>query len=98
VVRYRGWPVDSAALALSGFAKIAPWAPLPPEVSGLISSLELHPRTREQAASRLHGQEQAATVLSMSSTVAQALGARSAGVLLDIAGSVTTCHAWSVPR
>ncbi|WP_238009506.1 hypothetical protein KZZ52_27100 [Dactylosporangium sp. AC04546] len=80
--------VDAVALGLAGLTRMAPWAPLPAEVAGLVSAVELHPRLRELAAVRLHGQERAESLVSMAAGLAQALAAGGSGVVVDIAERV----------
>ncbi|MGP3957986.1 HAD-IC family P-type ATPase [Nonomuraea sp. 3N208] len=77
--------VDTAALALSGLTRLAPWAPLPTELAGLLSAASLHPRLREVAADHLHGQERAESLVSMAAGLAHALAAGGSGVVLDVA-------------
>ncbi|MEV4170662.1 cation-translocating P-type ATPase [Nonomuraea sp. NPDC049709] len=77
--------VDSAALVLSGLTRVAPWAPLPTELAGLLSAVSLHPRLRELAAERLHGQERAESLVSMAAGLAHAMAAGGSGVVLDVA-------------
>ncbi|MFB9177746.1 hypothetical protein ACFFX1_06325 [Dactylosporangium sucinum] len=77
--------VDAVALVLAGLARVAPWAPLPAELAGLVSAVELHPRLRELAARRLHGQERAESLVSMAAGLAQALAAGGSGVVVDVA-------------
>ncbi|WP_223167436.1 HAD-IC family P-type ATPase [Nonomuraea sp. SYSU D8015] len=77
--------VDTAALALAGLTRVAPWAPLPTELAGLASAVSLHPRLRELTAKRLHGQERAESLVSMGIGLAHALAAGGSGTVLDIA-------------
>ncbi|MGI5290006.1 HAD-IC family P-type ATPase [Nonomuraea polychroma] len=77
--------VDTAALALSGLTRLAPWAPLPTELAGLLSATSLHPRLRELAAEHLHGQERAESLVSMAAGLAHALAEGGSGVVLDVA-------------
>ncbi|WP_327582578.1 cation-translocating P-type ATPase [Nonomuraea sp. NBC_00507] len=77
--------VDTAALALSGLTRLAPWAPLPTELAGLISAASLHPGLREVAADHLHGQERAESLVSMAAGLTHALAAGGSGVVLDVA-------------
>lgn len=81
--------VDTAALALAAITRVSRWTPLPAELAGLVSAGELHPRSREAAARRMHGAERADSLLSMSSAVAQALAARGSTVVLDIAQRIS---------
>ncbi|MER7007527.1 hypothetical protein ABT297_31410 [Dactylosporangium sp. NPDC000555] len=80
--------VDAVALGLAGLTRITAWAPLPAELAGLVSAVELHPRLRELAARRLHGQERAESLVSMAAGLAQALSVGGAGVVVDIAERV----------
>lgn len=80
--------VDAVALAVAGLTRVAPWAPLPAELAGLVSAVELHPRLRELAAGRLHGQERAESLVSMAAGLAQALAAGGSGVVVDVAERV----------
>ncbi|WP_432989289.1 hypothetical protein [Dactylosporangium sp. CA-233914] len=80
--------VDAVALGLAGLTQVAPWAPLPAELAGLVSAVELHPRLREFAARRLHGQERAESLVSMAAGLAQALAAGGSGVVVDVAERV----------
>jgi calcium-translocating P-type ATPase len=80
--------VDAAAVVLANINRFAPWTPLPSELAGLVSAIELHPRLREQAAARLHGHERADSALSMAARLAHALAAGEAGAVLDIAQRV----------
>ncbi|GAA4264169.1 hypothetical protein [Dactylosporangium darangshiense] len=80
--------VDAVALGLVGLTRVAPWAPLPAELAGLVSAIELHPRLRALAARRLHGQERAESLVSMAAGLAQALAAGGSGVAVDIAERV----------
>lgn len=77
--------VDVAGLFLSMINKLAPWTPLPAELAGLTSAIDLHPRLRELAARGLHGHDRADSTTSMLGAVAHGLAARSESTLLDIA-------------
>jgi cation-transporting P-type ATPase I len=79
---------DAAGLVLAAINKIAPWAPLPAEVAGLVSVIDQHPRLRELAAGRLGGQERADTTTSMATAVVHGMAARGAGSALDLAERV----------
>ncbi|GAA2340099.1 hypothetical protein GCM10010170_022760 [Dactylosporangium salmoneum] len=80
--------VDAVALGLFGLTRVVPWAPLPAELAGLVSVVELHPSLREFAARRLHGQERAESLVSMAAGLAQALAAGGSSVVVDIAERV----------
>jgi calcium-translocating P-type ATPase len=80
--------VDAAGLVLSAISKIAPWAPVPPELAGLLSALDLHPKLNTLLAEKMHGRERADSVTSMITAVAHGLAARSEGTMLDAAQRV----------
>ena len=80
--------VDAVALGLAGLSRVAPWAPLPTELAGLVSAIELHPRLRGLAAGRLGGHERAESLVSMAAGLAHALASGGSGLVLDIAERV----------
>ncbi|MEU6037025.1 HAD-IC family P-type ATPase [Actinomadura sp. NPDC047616] len=80
--------VDAAALGLAGLIRVAPWAPLPAELAGLVSAVSLHPRLRELTARHLHGREQAESRVAMAIGLAHALAGGGAGAVLDVAQRV----------
>ncbi|MFG2042934.1 hypothetical protein [Dactylosporangium sp. NPDC048998] len=77
--------VDAVAFGLAGLIRVAPWAPLPTELAGLVSAVELHPRLRDLAARRLHGHDRAESLLSMAAGLAHALAAGGSGLVVDFA-------------
>ncbi|ONI84678.1 haloacid dehalogenase [Saccharothrix sp. ALI-22-I] len=92
---------DAVGLALAAVTKVAPWAPVPGELTALIGAIDLHPKLRELAAGRLHGRERADSATSMLAALVQGLASRSEGTLLDIAQRVQQWreakaheHAW----
>ncbi|MCP2258201.1 plasma-membrane calcium-translocating P-type ATPase [Streptoalloteichus tenebrarius] len=80
--------VDAVGLALSAVTRLLPFTPLPTELAGLISAVDLHPRLREGAARRLRGHERADSVTSMAAALVHGLATGGAGTVLDVAQRV----------
>ncbi|RSM76957.1 cation-transporting P-type ATPase [Kibdelosporangium aridum] len=80
--------VDAFGLVLSVITKISPWAPLPAEVAGLLSAIDMHPRLRDRLARYMHGNERADTATSMAAAVVHGLAARTESTMLDAAQRV----------
>ncbi|SFO95635.1 plasma-membrane calcium-translocating P-type ATPase [Amycolatopsis arida] len=77
--------VDAFGLGLSVLTRIAPWAPLPPELAALPAIADHHPALRDLLAKRAGGHEKADSATSIAAAVAHGLAARSEGTLLDVA-------------
>ncbi len=77
--------MDAIGLVLAVINKVAPWAPLPTELAGLVAVIDQHPRLRELAARRLRGSERADSTTSMTAAVLHGLAARGEGTALDLA-------------
>lgn len=80
--------VDAFGLVLSAINKISPWAPLPAEVAGLLSAIDMHPKLKARLGQYLHGHERADSATSMMMAVAHGLAARSESTMLDAAQRV----------
>jgi cation-transporting ATPase I len=79
---------DTAGLLLALVNRVAPWAPLPAEVAGVLSAVNMHPATRRFAGEQLGGHEKADSRLSMVTALVHGLAARGEGSLLDLATRV----------
>lgn len=80
--------VDAVGLVISAISKISPWAPLPAEVAGLLSAIDMHPKLKARLGQYLHGHERADSATSMIAAVAHGLAARSESTMLDAAQRV----------
>ena len=80
--------VDAVGMLLGAVNRIAPWAPLPAEVAGLLSAINMHPATRRFAGERMGGHEKADSRLSMATALVHGLAARGEGTALDVATRV----------
>ncbi|MFD2419309.1 HAD-IC family P-type ATPase [Amycolatopsis pigmentata] len=74
---------DALGIGLSVITRLAPWAPLPPEIAALPGLLDMHPKLRELAAGRAGGHERADSATSIAAALAQGLATGSDGSLLD---------------
>ncbi|MDU0291319.1 HAD-IC family P-type ATPase [Saccharothrix longispora] len=79
---------DAAGLALAALTRVAPWAPLPAELTALTSAVDLHPALREVVANRVQGRERADTARSVVAALVHGLASRGEGTLLDVAQRV----------
>ena len=77
--------VDTVGMALGVVNRVAPWAPLPIEVAGLLSAVNMHPATRRFVGEQLGGHEKADSRLSMATALVHGLAARGEGTMLDLA-------------
>ncbi|ONI79478.1 haloacid dehalogenase [Actinosynnema sp. ALI-1.44] len=80
--------VDAFGLVLSAITKISPWAPLPAEVAGLMSAIDMHPKLKAKLGQYMNGHERADSATSMLAAVAHGLSARSESTMLDAAQRV----------
>nr|WP_042180788.1 HAD-IC family P-type ATPase [Kibdelosporangium sp. MJ126-NF4]CEL14587.1 Probable cation-transporting ATPase I [Kibdelosporangium sp. MJ126-NF4]CTQ96785.1 Probable cation-transporting ATPase I (EC 3.6.3.-) [Kibdelosporangium sp. MJ126-NF4] len=80
--------VDAFGLLLSAITKISPWAPLPAEVAGLLSAVDMHPKLKARLGQYMQGHERADSATSMVAAVAHGLAARSESTMLDAAQRV----------
>ncbi|WP_312872981.1 cation-translocating P-type ATPase [Kibdelosporangium persicum] len=80
--------VDAVGLMLSVLSRISPWAPLPAEVAGLLSAIDMHPKLKARLGQYMHSHERADTATSMIAAVAHGLAARSESTVLDAAQRV----------
>jgi magnesium-transporting ATPase (P-type) len=74
---------DAVGLGLSALTRIVPFAPVPGEVAGLATIVDLHPRLRALAARGLHGRQRADSVLPLVESVVQGLTGGWTGIVLD---------------
>ncbi|MFI7673479.1 HAD-IC family P-type ATPase [Actinophytocola sp. NPDC049390] len=80
--------VDAVGMLLGAVNKIAPWTPLPTEVAGLLSAVNMHPATRRFAGERMGSHEKADSRLSMATALVHGLAAGGEGTALDLATRV----------
>lgn len=76
--------VDAAGVVMSLFTRIAPWAPLPPEIATLLSLSEHHPVLKERLARGARSENRADSFASMLGAVSQGLAAGNGSILLDV--------------
>src|SRR5690606_40156587 len=76
--------VDAAGVVMSLFTRIAPWAPLPPEIATLLSLSEHHPVLKERLARGARSENRADSFASMLGAVSQGLAAGNESILLDV--------------
>jgi cation-transporting P-type ATPase I len=75
--------VDAVGVVVAMINRVAPWAPLPTEIAGLLSAVGMHPATRRFVGERVGGHEKADSRLSMATALVHGLAARGEGMLLD---------------
>lgn len=76
--------VDVVGVVVSLFTRIAPWAPLPPELAALLSVADHHPVLKERVARRARSENRADSFTSMLGALAQGLAAGNESILLDV--------------
>ncbi len=76
--------VDLLGFVMSLLTRIAPWAPLPPEVAALIGVAEHHPAAKDVVARRARSHTRADSLTSMTGAIAQGLAAGNEGIVLDV--------------
>ncbi|WP_228122725.1 cation-translocating P-type ATPase [Saccharothrix syringae] len=79
---------DAAGLALAAVTRVAPWAPVPAELTALVSAVDLHPGLRALVAGRFRGRERADSATSILAALVHGLASRGEGTLLDLAQRV----------
>ncbi|EID55340.1 cation-translocating P-type ATPase [Saccharomonospora xinjiangensis] len=88
--------VDALGLFISAITRIGRWAPLPPEVAGVLTAIDHHPALKERINRRAHGPTRAGSRMAMAGALAQGLAAGNEGILLDVvsrAGEWQEAHA-----
>jgi cation-transporting ATPase I len=76
--------VDVLGLLLSLVTRLGRWAPLPPEVAGVLAAVEHHPWLRELIVSRAQGPTRADSRHRQAGALAQGLAAGNESIMLDI--------------
>ncbi|SBT53366.1 HAD-IC family P-type ATPase [Micromonospora narathiwatensis] len=74
---------DALGLTISAATRILPFAPLPAEVSGLLTAIDLHPKLHALADRGLRADPRADLFFPLAEAVAQGLSGRWAGIVLD---------------
>lgn len=76
--------VDMLGLVVSAITRLGRWAPLPPEVSGLLSAVDHHPALKEWIRPRSLGPTRGESRMAMAGALAQGLAAGNEGILVDL--------------
>ncbi|TDB79314.1 HAD-IC family P-type ATPase [Micromonospora sp. KC721] len=74
---------DALGLTLSAATRILPFAPVPGEVSGLLTAVDLHPKLHALADRGLRADPRADVIFPLAEAVAQGLAGGWAGIVLD---------------
>ncbi|GGM01470.1 cation-translocating P-type ATPase [Micromonospora yangpuensis] len=92
---------DALGLTISAATRILPLTPVPGEVSGLLTAIDLHPRLHELASRGLRADPRAEVLFPLAEAVVQGLTGGWAGIVLDGAQRVVQwgearaqLHAW----
>lgn len=74
---------DALGLTLSAATRILPFTPVPGEVAGLLSAIDLHPRLHALAGRRLRADPRAEMLFPLAEAVVQGLTGGWAGIVVD---------------
>ncbi|MGW2624202.1 HAD-IC family P-type ATPase [Micromonospora taraxaci] len=74
---------DALGLTISAATRILPFAPLPGEVAGLLSAVDLQPKLHEFVGKRLRSDPRADILFPLAEAVVQGLTGRWTGIVLD---------------